>query len=72
VTRFVREKLPQHYDEIDRMFCARGAYRKYKAFVSRIGELDAWHDYENAATERAPRDRCAENGIEVKESGPRD
>ncbi len=54
------------------MFCARGAYRKYKAFLSRIGELDAWHDYENAATERAPRDRCAENGIEVKESGPRD
>ena len=65
VMRFADEVLSDHADEIARIFSRRGAYGRFKDFLIRVGALDKWHDYENAATEKALRQWCADNGLEV-------
>ena len=43
----------------------RGAYRRFKDFLERRGRIQAWYDYESAATEARLRAWCAEHGIEL-------
>ncbi len=64
--RFAAEQLDDHYDEIAGIFSHKGAYRRFKDFLIRVGALERWHDYENEAKEKALREWCAENGIEVE------
>ncbi|MGO9742706.1 MAG: hypothetical protein ACLPN5_14590 [Roseiarcus sp.] len=66
VMAFARDELPEHYDEIDGIFSRKGAYRRLKDFLERIGRLQAWYDYEEAATEKALREWCAEQGIDLQ------
>ncbi len=66
VMAFARDELPEHYDEIDGIFSRKGAYRRLKDFLERIGRLQAWYDYEEAATEKAVREWCAEQGIDLQ------
>jgi hypothetical protein len=65
VLRFAAERLDEHYDEIAAIFSRKGAYRRFKQFVSRLGALDSWYEFENDAREKALRDWCAENSVEV-------
>ena len=53
VMRFADEVLSDHADEIARIFSRKGAYAWFKDFLVRLGALDKWRDYENAATEKA-------------------
>ena len=64
--RFAAERLDNHYDEIADIFSRKGAYRRFKDFLRRVGALDSWYEYESEAQERALREWCAENGIEVE------
>jgi len=66
VMKFAREEIPEHFDEIDRIFSRNGADRRFKDLLERIDRLEAWYAYETAATERALREWCLENGIEVE------
>ncbi len=66
VMRFAAERLDNHYDEIADIFSRKGAYRRFKDFLRRVGALDSWYEYESEAQERALREWCAENGIEVE------
>ncbi len=66
VMRFADEILPDHADNIARIFSRRGAYGRFKDFLEEIGALKQWHDYENAATEKALRAWCAEKGLDVE------
>jgi len=52
-------------DKLREIFSKRGAYRRYKDWLINIGKIDDWHDYENKATEKALRDWCKENGIQL-------
>lgn len=63
VLRFVREHLPDSIDTVYGFFRKRGAYGQFKALLDRVDQLDAWHAYEQRATEDALRDWCEENGL---------
>ena len=66
VMQFAADRLEERYDEIADIFRRKGGYRRFKDFLHRIGALDAWYAYENEATEKALREWCAENGVEVE------
>jgi hypothetical protein len=60
---FVREFLPDDYDEIQQIFRRRGAYGRFKAMLMRRGALDRWHEFSAKAEEAALRAWCADNAI---------
>ena len=66
VMRFADEELPDRAGEVGEFFSRRGAYRRFKDLLTREGALDKWHAFEAAATEKALREWCAENGVVVK------
>ena len=65
VLDFAREFLPNDFDEVQYIFSRRGAYRKFRALVIRRNVLERWYDFESKATERALREWCEFNSIEV-------
>ncbi|MGA8711624.1 MAG: hypothetical protein WB647_01230 [Roseiarcus sp.] len=66
VMRFAEDVMSDHADEIAAIFSRKGAYGRFKDFLVRVGALNQWYEYEAAATEKALREWCAENGIEVE------
>lgn len=62
---FAQEQLPDDVDTVWGFFSKRGAYRRFKDFLERRGRIQAWYDYESAATEARLRAWCAEHGIEL-------
>jgi Uncharacterised protein family (UPF0158) len=67
VLDFAREFLTDDYDEVRHIFSRRGAYRRYKDLLVRRGVLERWYDFSNKSEEKALREWCAENGIELSE-----
>lgn len=63
VFRFVEERIPDSIESVDEFFRRRGAYAQFKSLLSRVGQLDAWYQYEQAATAEALRDWCEENNF---------
>ena len=63
VFRFVEEQLPHSREKVYEFFRKRGAYANFKSLLASNGQLDAWHKYEDAATETALREWCEENGF---------
>jgi hypothetical protein len=62
---FAREWLPNDYDEVRDIFDRRGAYRKFRALVTRRDALERWYAFEAKATEQALRDWCELNSITI-------
>jgi hypothetical protein len=62
---FVRQFLPDDYDDVRDIFRRRGAYGQFKAMLMRRGALDRWHDFSAKAEEAALRAWCADNAIEL-------
>ena len=58
VFRFAEEYLPDLYQEVRDMFRQKGAYSRFKDLLDRQGQLEAWHRYEEQATEAALREWC--------------
>src|ERR1700731_2769042 len=65
VLDFAREFLPNDFDEVRYMFSKRGAYRKFRGLLIRRNVLERWYDFESKATERALREWCGLNSIEL-------
>jgi hypothetical protein len=65
VLDFAREWLPNDFDEIRDIFNKSGAYRKFRALVTRRDALERWHAFEAKATEQALRDWCELHSITV-------
>jgi hypothetical protein len=65
VMDFAREFLPNDFDEVRYMFSRSGAYKKFRALVTRRNVLDRWYEFESKATERALREWCELNAIEL-------
>jgi hypothetical protein len=63
--RFAAETLPNRYRDIQDCFRRRGAYARFKDILDAAGHLDGWYRFEADSTERALREWCAANGIEV-------
>jgi|SRR5882672_8907825 len=62
---FAREFLSNDFDEVRYMFSRRGAYKKFRALLIRRNVLERWYDFESKATERALREWCELNSIEI-------
>jgi hypothetical protein len=63
--RFVAQALPGRYDQVEGFFRRQGAYARFKDLLEREGVLELWYSFEADAVERALRQWCAENGIEI-------
>ncbi len=68
IFEFVEAFLPDDYDYVRSIFRRRGAYRRFKDFLFRRGMLEAWYDYENERTEKALREWCKEEGIQLTDA----
>ncbi len=67
VMRFAAERLDEHTDEIAAIFSRKGAYRRFKEFLIRVGALESWYEYESEAREKTLREWCAANEIDLIE-----
>jgi hypothetical protein len=65
VLDFASEFMPDDLDEVRRFFSKRGAYGRFKDLLQRKRMVQRWRDFENQATEKALREWCADNSIEV-------
>jgi hypothetical protein len=66
--RFATEQLPGRSTTVENFFRRRGAYARFKEFLAAEGCLDKWYAFETESTERALRNWCKENNIQVVES----
>lgn len=62
---FVAANLPDAFEKVRSIFSSKGAYARYKDLLEYTGQLEAWYDFENKATEQALRQWCNDNDIEV-------
>jgi hypothetical protein len=62
---FAREFLPDDFDEVRYMFSKSKAYSKFRALLIRRNVLERWYDFESKATEKALREWCEFNSIEL-------
>jgi hypothetical protein len=67
VLDFVRQFLPDEYDEVRWIFSRKGAYGRFKDLLIRRKALDRWHSFSNEAEKVALKAWCAENAIELSE-----
>jgi hypothetical protein len=65
VLDFAREVMPNDFEEIREIFSRRGAYQNFKALLARKEARDRWYEYEAKATEKALRNWCRLNEIEL-------
>jgi 2-hydroxychromene-2-carboxylate isomerase len=70
VLDFARQFLPDDFDEVRQIFSKRGAYARFKDLLARRDALKQWYDFEQKATERALREWCELNAIELDDQSP--
>jgi hypothetical protein len=66
--RFAAEELPDRYTTIEGFFLHRGAYARFKELLAAEGCLSKWYAFEAESTERALKNWCADNDIQVIEN----
>jgi len=66
---FMRQFLPDDLDQVRRFFSRRGAYGNFKDLLARRQAIEQWHRFEDEAAQRALREWCSENSIELIEDG---
>lgn len=62
---FVDDYLPDERRRIESIFSKKGAYSKFKAFLDSRDLLDKWHEYEDAAEQKALSEWCEMSDIKV-------
>jgi hypothetical protein len=65
--RFATSELPECHDQVVAFFRREGAYARFKELLESKGALERWYKYEAESIEKALRDWCLENGIQVIE-----
>jgi hypothetical protein len=65
VFEFVKSRLPAENIHVEEIFRKRGAYGRFKSFLESKGMLEAWHEFENERQNKALRQWCEKNGIEL-------
>ena len=66
VFAFAEENLPGEMEHVRRMFKRPGAFARFRDLLLGKGLLDKWHRTEEAEDERALREWCADNDIELE------
>jgi hypothetical protein len=62
---FVSANLPGEFDRVRGIFNRKGAYSRFKELLESKGQLEAWYEFEQKATEEALRGWCKENDIKL-------
>ena len=65
VMEFTEKYLPSSAETVRGFFHRRGAYGRFKEFLDRRGQLDAWFEFERSATESRLRQWCADHDIDL-------
>src|SRR5579864_4281659 len=65
VLDFAAQFLPDDFDDVRQIFGKRGAYGQFKALLARRNALERWYEFERKATERALREWCKVNDVEL-------
>lgn len=65
VLEFVSERLPAEVGRVQNIFQRRGAYSRFKDFLTSKGLLEEWYTYEDTQQKAALREWCRENNIEI-------
>jgi Uncharacterised protein family (UPF0158) len=65
VFSFVRQNLPDAYDDVRKYFRKAGAYRRFKALLESHGLVDEWYRFEEEATAVALREWCESNDLRL-------
>jgi len=65
--RFAASELPECHDQVVVFFRREGAYARFKELLESKGALEQWHKYEAESIDKALRDWCIENDIQVIE-----
>lgn len=65
VMEFAEKYLSSSAETVRGLFHRRGAYGRFKEFLDRRGQLDAWFEFERSATESRLRQWCADHGIDL-------
>jgi hypothetical protein len=67
--RFVEQRLPDRYTDVQVYFRRRGAYARFKELLAAEDCLEDWYAFEAESTERALREWCKANEIQLAENG---
>jgi hypothetical protein len=67
VFRFVREVLPDVFDDVEEIFHRKGAYGRFKSLLERRGVLERWYEYEEISLREGLKEWCLENNIAFTE-----
>jgi hypothetical protein len=59
--------LPAEVGRVQNIFQHRGAYTRFKEFLTSKGLLEEWYTYEDTQQKAALREWCRENSIEITE-----
>ena len=65
--RFVMQQLPERHEQVAGIFRRKGAYARFKQLLESEGMLGKWYEFEAESVERALKEWCAENGIQIRE-----
>jgi hypothetical protein len=65
VLDFAYQYIPSEAEEIESIFRRKGAYSRFKALLERKGVIEQWYEFESHAHEKALREWCDENRIEI-------
>jgi hypothetical protein len=63
VFQFMDECLPESTDAVRAFFRKKGAYAKFKDFLERKNQLEAWWKFEAKATETALREWAEDHDL---------
>jgi hypothetical protein len=64
VLRFIEAEMPEAYDRVRGFFSHRGAYARFKDFLSEAGRLEQWYEFETQRTDEALKEWCDEHQIQ--------
>lgn len=65
--RFVAQERSDLYERVEGFFRRKGAYARFKELLEAEGVLEKWYKFEAECLERALREWCAENDIQIRE-----
>ncbi|MEK6592108.1 MAG: UPF0158 family protein [Pseudomonadota bacterium] len=65
--RFAAQELPDSYERVAGIFRSKGAYRRFKQLLEDNAALENWYKFEAEASDKALREWCAANDIQIVE-----
>jgi hypothetical protein len=63
--QFTAHEMSDAYERVESIFRYKGAYGRFKDLLETKGLLENWYRFESGAHDKALREWCAENGIQV-------